>query len=191
MIKKELKIENCKLKIPAKQAGFTILESIIAILVLSLSISGVFSAVQQSLSQSIISKDEVKAFYLAQEAIEIIKNKKDSNKIAGLNDPSITWLDDITDASDCPFGSVCKVDARATDKIQICGVNWGDCPVLKQDSTTFLFNYTSGNDTNFKREIQIESINANEIAVIVRISWTKGSLITREFKVKTILTNWI
>ena len=39
-------------------------------------------------------------------------------------------------------------------------------------------------------EVKIESINANEVAVTVRVSWTKG-VVTREFKVKTLLFNWI
>jgi prepilin-type N-terminal cleavage/methylation domain-containing protein len=171
------------------QEGFTILESIIAILILSLSISGAFSAVQQSLSQSIISKDEVKAFYLAQEAVEIIRNKRDANQIIKINTGSGDWLDGIIGPSDCSLGGICKVDAKAADKIQSCS---SSCENLKQDTLTFLYNYNpSGDDTNFNREIQIESISPNEIAVIVRITWTKGSLITRELKVKTLLFNWI
>ncbi|MFH0804418.1 MAG: hypothetical protein V1896_02365, partial [Candidatus Zambryskibacteria bacterium] len=73
-----------------------------------------------------------------------------------------------------------------------CGTGgWGSCTqYLKQDPDTFLYSYGSGNTTNFKREIQIETVNADEIAVIVQVSWKKG-LITREFKVKTLLFNWI
>ena len=171
------------------QKGFTVLESIVAILILSLSISGVFSAVQQSLSQSIIAKDEVKAFYLAQEAIEIIRNKRDSNQLAKLDNPSVSWLDGIT--SVCPIGNTCTVDAR-NFQIFNCGTGgWGSCTqYLKQDPNTFLYSYISGNPTNFKREIQIESINTDEMTVTVRIYWKKG-LIPLEFKVKTHLFSWI
>lgn len=180
--------------------GFTILESLVAIMVLSLSISGAFTAVTQSLSQSIISKDEVVAFYLAQEAIEVIRNKRDNNQLVKINGGSNTWLDGITSA--CPFGKICRVDATAApaDKIQLCGAgtNWGDCPYLKQETETdqnpYMYNYTFGNTTNFKREIQIEQVNTDasgpsEIAVTVQVSWTKG-LINQNFKVKTLLLNW-
>lgn len=175
--------------------GFTILESIVAIIILSLSISGVFSAVQQSLSQSIIAKDEVKAFYLAQEAIEIIRNKRDNNQLYKIEYPtSNTWLYGIAENSgdDCYFGKVCQVDASAQipPSLAYCGNDWGDCPYLKQNQDTFLYGYASGYDTNFKREVKIELVDTHEVAIIVRISWKKG-LIEREFKVKTLLFNWI
>lgn len=188
------KFFNLKKACPAKlerSRGFTVLESLVAIMVLSLSIAGVFSAVQQSLSQSIIAKDEVKAFYLAQEAIEIIRNKRDANQLAIMNgSPSATWLDGIT--SVCIFGKVCQADAVA-DSLAYCGEDWDTtCPVLKQNPSTFLYSYGSGNDTNFKREIMLEQIpgTPDEISVTVRISWEKG-LIPLEFKVKTHLFNWM
>lgn len=177
-----------------KQNGFTILESIIAIFVLSLSISGAFSAVQQSLSQSIISKDEIKAFYLAQEAIEMIRNKRDANQLYKIANPSTsnTWLYGISQNSitdPCYFGKICKTDV-VSNSLSYCGASWGSCSVLNQDTSSFLYSYGAYPATRYKREIQIESVNADEIAVIVRISWTKG-IISKEFKVKTHLFNWI
>ncbi len=187
------------IKIFKNQKGFTILESIVAIMILSLSISGVFSAIQQSLSQSIIAKDEVKAFYLAQEAIEVIRNKRDANQLYKIENPSTsnTWLTGISkDVGDpCSFGKVCQVDATSTYldlSLTYCNSSsWGSCENLRQDSTTFLYSYDGSDpEINFKREVKIESINANEVAVTVRVSWTKG-VVTREFKVKTLLFNWI
>lgn len=191
----KLKIGNWKLKIPAKQTGFTMLESIVAIMILSLSISGAFSAVQQSLSQSNIAKDEIKAFYLAQEAIEMIRNKRDNNQLSILNSGTGDWLDGISSlAGDpCYFGKICKIDTTNNPPtMSYCGSSWGSCENLRQDPTTFLYGYTgSWTATNFKREIQIESITVDEISVTVRITWTKGSLITKEFKVKTNFFKWI
>jgi hypothetical protein len=163
-------------------------------MVLSLSVAGAFSAVTQSLSQATISKDEVKAFYLAQEAVEIIRNKRDANQLNRINGGSNMWLDGIT--SVCSFGSTCTVDAT-NFQIFNCGAGgWGSCDYLKQNPNTFLYGYTSGDTTNFKREIQIERVNndpitgdPSEIAITVQISWTKG-LLTENFKVKTLLLNW-
>lgn len=173
--------------------GFTILESIVAIAILSLSVSGAFSAVQQSLSQATIAKDEVKAFYLAQEAIEIIRNKRDANQLNKiLNDPSFSWLNGIAkDPGDpCYFNKICRVDAISALPVR-CGDTWDTCPVLNQNQTTFLYSYNAGDPaTNFKREIQIEQISADEITVTVRVSWAKG-IINKEFKVKAYLLNWI
>ena len=193
---------------PAKlqrRGGFTVLESIVAIFILSLSVSGAFSAVQQSLSQIIIAKDEVKAFYLAQEAVEMIRNQRDGNQLVKIIDPTNSWLYGIAqNASDpCYFGTAptyndrktCRADVKSFSLVN-CGSGFGSCPVLNQDlvqgSPTFsLYGYDpSWTATNFTREIQIEPISPNEVAVIVRISWKKG-LIPMEFKAKTLLFNWI
>jgi type II secretory pathway pseudopilin PulG len=179
-----------------KNRGFTVLESIVAIGILSLSISGAFSAVQQSFSQAIIAKDEVKAFYLAQEAMEIIRNKRDANQLYKIANPSTsnTWLDGIAQVGDpCQFGKTCRVYANppsAPALVDCAADPGGVCPVLKQDPVTYIYGYTSGDATNFKREIQIESINANEIAVTVQVSWKKG-ILDMNFKVKEHLFNWI
>src|SRR3989344_3216228 len=186
-----------KFKIPKykyqtkRQRGFTILESLVAIVVLSISISGAFSAVQQGLSQSIVAKDEIKAFYLAQEAIEVIRNRRDVNQLYKIDNPTTlnTWLYGIAENSgdDCYFGNTCLVDATSvSDPFKPFSDSW-----LRQDATTFLYSYDGGDPaTNFKREVQIESINVDEVSVTVRIVWKNG-LITREFKVKALLFNWI
>ncbi len=188
----KFKIKNLKLK---NNAGFTVLESIVAIFVLSLAISGAFSAVRQSLNQSILSKDEIRAFYIAQEAFEIIRNKRDTNQLAHLNGGTNTWLTGISEVGNgCYFGNVCMVSPTSYDfdgeAFVSCGMSWNSCPNLQQDGQ-YLYSYGfSFTPTNLKREIMIESISADEISVTVRVSWTKG-LISKEFKVKTHLFNWI
>lgn len=176
-----------------KQKGFTVLESIVAIFVLSLVISGVFTTVQSSLSQASITKDEVRAFYIAQEAIEIIRNKRDSNQLSRIAGLSNNWLSGISEAAadPCYFGKVCRMEASSPSTFVYCGSSWGSCPNLRQNSTNNLLGYNSTwTLTNLKREIMLESINANEIAIVVRVTWTKGAR-NFEFKVKTHLLNWI
>lgn len=180
-----------------KQKGFTVLESLVAITVLSLTISGAFASVQTSLSQSIMAKDEVRAFYLAQEAVEFIRNKRDANQLLRINgnDRSISWLAGISRVvgDPCYFGKVCTVDI-INNRLDYCGVSWEDCynngQYLKQDQTNFRYQYSTGNNTNFKRSVMLEEISSTEIAVVVRVYWTKG-LITRDFKFKTHLLNWV
>ncbi len=174
--------------------GFTILESIVAILILSLSIAGVFSAVRQGLSQTTIAKDEVRAFYLAQEAVEIIRNQRDANRLESIATNNVVpWLKNISNvpSDPCYFGKVCRVDVTETGStfFHPCGYGWDSCEEIRQDTSTNIYAY-SGNLTGLKREIQIEQVNADEIMVTVRVSWKKG-LLNYEFKAKTHLLNWI
>lgn len=186
-------IKYLKISIIKKANGFTVLESIVAIFVLSVAISGAFTAVQTSLSQSSNSKDEVKAFYLAQEAIEIIRNKRDANQLSRVNGVSTSWLSGISEnsADPCYFGNVCRVESSLPTTFVRCGGSWNTCPNLRQDSTSYLIGYNAAwGLTNFKREIVIGSPSADEIAVVVRVTWTRG-LRTYEFKAKTHMFNWV
>jgi hypothetical protein len=173
-----------------------VLESITAIFILSLSIASVFYSISQSLVQSQLSQDEVRAFFLAQEAIDTIRNKRDINQLTKVKFGTGNWLDNVVlGAGGCPFSTAmnkntCTVDAT-NFQISNCGGDWGSCPVLRQNTASFLYGYDANWPvTNFKREIQIESISADEIAVTVRVYWSHG-MINRDFKVKTFLLNWI
>ena len=59
--------------------GFTIVESLVAISILVLAITGATSAIQTGISSYIFSKDQIIAFYLAQEGFEQIRNIRDEN----------------------------------------------------------------------------------------------------------------
>jgi prepilin-type N-terminal cleavage/methylation domain-containing protein len=190
------------IKIFKNQRGFTLLESIVAIMVLSLSIAGAFSAIRQSLSQMIISKEEVQAFYLAQEAIEIIRNERDENRLKTILDGTGNVTNWLTDISTC-IGGTCRVDAtRPQDAgnptfIYPCGSSWNSCPPLRQDPNTNLYGYDINDPVSqFTREVQIEPLDidtdgkADQIAVTVRIKWNKG-IISNDFKVKTLLFDWL
>lgn len=178
-----------------KNGGFTVVETLFAILIVGLVVGGVFSAVQIGLSTTIISKDQITAYYLAQEAFEMIKNRRDYNYLYFLNTGIPTnWLSGIADQSTdpCYFGKVCRVDSLVaiTSSLQECGTGWDTCPPIKQDSN-YLYGYAGGNNTKFKREVKIESIPGGyEVSVTVRVSWSKGA-VTREFKVRGDLLNWL
>lgn len=184
-----------KLKKIKNKSGFTVLESIVAIFILSLAISAAFASVSDGLSDATKSKDEVKAFYLAQEAVEMIKNKRDANQLSRLSGGANTWLTGISEnASDpCYFGKVCRVDVVSMNFVN-CGNAWDTCTNLNQDPNTFLYSYGSFPQSNFKREIKLELIkndifgNPIEIAVTVRIYWTKGTQ-TNDFEIKTFMFN--
>lgn len=177
------------------QKGFTVLESIVAILILSISVSGVFAAVQQGLSQNTMAKDQIKAFYLAQEGVEILRNQRDNNQlqIIGSFDTERHWLAGIAEkpSDPCYFDRVCRVDA-INMSITSCGTktSGATCPNLKQDSTSHLYGYSSGSNTNFRRDIELEQVNADEVEVTVTVSWTKG-IFQREFSAKAHLFNWV
>ena len=163
-----------------KTEGFTIVESLVAITILILAITGVTSAIQTGISSYIFSKDQVIAFYLAQEGFEQIRNIRDENGLKNQN-----WL---TGLDPCFSSDGCYVDVVSGGVPITCPV--GTCPVLKQDVATSFFGYNSGwPDTIFKRKITLTQINNDEVSLLVTVNWSKG-VVLRQFKVRESLLNW-
>lgn len=171
--------------------GFTFVETLVAVSILSLVVAATFTSVQMGLKASIGAKDQIIAFYLAQEAIEFIKNVRDENALHSLEDPSsINWLHNLSETKDdpCWMGDVnfpqktCTIDSAQgiSGGVSACAGGFGTCPNLNQDSVTGLYGYTAGGNwvpTNFKREIQISMLPTvtDAITVTIKMSWiTEG-----------------
>ena len=57
--------------------GFTLLETFVAITILMFAVVGPLTIVSKALNASYDSRDQITAFYLAQDAIEYIRNVRD------------------------------------------------------------------------------------------------------------------
>jgi len=177
-----------KKEILKKKKGFTLLESIIAIAILLLSITAATTAVQTALSSSIFAKHQVISFFLAQEAVEYIKNTRDNNILQGQN-----WLNGYASSgSSCFFGNVCTVDATlSSGAFTFCSGGSGSCPLLRQSqSAPYLYGYNgSWAPTGYRREIVLSQVNANEITAIVNVTFTKGT-VSKTITVRESIFNW-
>ena len=155
-----------------KIKGFTLVETLVAISILSLSIIATFTAVQNGIQSSTVAKDQTTAFYLAQEAMEYIKNIRDENALHTIGTGvTVDWLTGLSDvpSDPCYFGKVCEIDSPLKQVVS-CGsaaVTTSPpllCPNLSQNPSTGLFGYTS--------EIQFQQISADEVTVVISMSWT-------------------
>ncbi len=163
--------------------GFTLVETLIAISILTMSILGTFTAVQNGLATSSFAKDQVTAFYLIQEAMEYVRNIRDDNGIANLyalefGGTEVNWLNGMSavPADPCYFGKTCIIDSPLKT-MTACPGGFGTCSVLRQNSTTKLYGYSTSAgwiETKFRREIQFEQVTAEEVVVVVRVSWNSG-----------------
>lgn len=180
-------MKNPKSKTLNPKSGFTIIESLVAISILITAITGATIAVQSGISSYIFSKDQIIAFYLAQEGFEQIRNIRDENRLNNR-----LWLTGLSGnlGDPCAFGSVCTVDPVASAVPTRCPGGAGTCPVLRQNATTGFFGYNAAwPATIFRREIILTTVNADEIAVTVTVNWSKGP-INRQFKARENLLNW-
>lgn len=192
----KMKFLFLKKNIDQTQKGFTLLEVLIAITILIFAITATFTAAQSGLQSSIESKEQVIAYYMAQEAVEFIRNVRDTNSLAG-----VTWLTGVADQAGDPCypGKACSVDVIA-NKLSSCPSGPGSCANLVQDSSSSSSTYgmygdaynghpVSWTSVNFKREIRVVVVNSNEIQVTVDVTWNRGSF-SRVFTVHESIFNW-
>ncbi|MBU4480158.1 type II secretion system GspH family protein [Patescibacteria group bacterium] len=143
--------------------GFTLVETLVAITILLVSIAGPMSLSQQGLKSTRLSKNQITAFYLAQDAVEFIKNKTITN---------------ILDSRSFDFGlnpcdpGPCRIDTTDAST-NACG---GPCDLLHK-SPEGLYGYDgSWTETDFRRKITVTEgvANPDELLVTVEILWDNG-----------------
>lgn len=148
--------------------GFTLVETLVAITLLTISIAGPLYIAERSFSAARSARDQTIASYLAQEGIEYIRFIRDNNLIA-----RVSWL---TNLGECSGGNSCTVDSTVaiggSDLVTCPG---GVCPALMYRSTDRLYNQGSATAQNvaskYTRTVTIATVSANEVLVTSQVRW--------------------
>ena len=176
------------------KSGFTLIETLVAITLLTVAITEPISLTTQSLQSAYYARDQITAFYLAQEAIEAVRSVRDSQILQitqSANASSLNIFGPIP-LNNQPF----RIDARATNSsgaITTCSLDpGGTCIPLQTDGT--LYGYQSGwTDTNFTRTVKAAFVSSgqDEIRVTVTVTWRTGAFQTRTFSISENLYRWV
>lgn len=153
------------------QKGFTLLEVIIAIFILTVGIAGAYTLITQTISSAAISEERLIAAYLAQEGIEIGRNIRDGNWLEGA-----TWNTGLTG---CSTG--CEADFDDSSLVASAS------RYLKIDGG--FYNYDSGTNTKFKRKITIIPEGTDILKVSVLVEWQERGR-THQLSAQENLYNW-
>ncbi|MBI4087780.1 prepilin-type N-terminal cleavage/methylation domain-containing protein [Candidatus Kaiserbacteria bacterium] len=178
------------MKYAARNGGFTLIETLVAISLLTVAIVAPMALAAQSLSSAYYARDQVTAFYLAQEAIESVRAIRDSQVLQiakSANASSINLFGPIP-LNDQPF----TIDTRKSDPAQAISICSGECAPLQTDGT--LYGYETGwVDTNFTRTVKAAFVagTQDEIRISITVSWKTGSIQTRSFTISTDLYRWV
>ncbi len=177
-----------------KKRGFSLVETLVAISILMISIAGPMVLVGNGIRSSAFARDQVTAFYLAQDAIEAVRYLRDNNRIAKVesSDPdSVAW-DTLTSYS-CTPSSPCGIDTN-----RIYDGNTSGLISTETDDDKLLidsqgrYGYTSGDPTIFRRWITITPVPGNEdkeVEIVVTVDWSSG-IIARKFSIRENLFYW-
>ncbi len=179
---------NCQKSNVNRSLGFTLLETIIAIAILSAAILGPLELASRTIGSAVVSRNQITAFYLAQEGIEYVRNVRDDNFLNGRG-----WLDGL---SDCLGAGGCAVDvpnydpANPSASSAACS---GECPNIKYDEAGgYFYNYLSGEETIFRRTVKITpDIGGNpDEANVKSVVYWKGKFTGRSVLIEENIFNW-
>lgn len=200
--------------LPAR--GFTLIETLVAISILVLALTGPLTIISQALRSAYYSRDQIVAFYLAQEAVEYIRNVRDENslKTGALVD---SWLNGIGLINQCKTAGgttascIDQFDGTITHAFNMSygasGYVFTSCATaicttpLKLNTAIGGTSVPFGDDVNstqssiFTRTIWVTTVPGNtvkadrEVVVHVRVDWHQGSS-PYVFTLEDHLTNW-
>lgn len=165
--------------------GFTLLETLVAVTILTTVIIGPLTLAIKSISAAMISQNQIIAFYLSQEAIEYIKNIRDSNFLQGKD-----WLEGLGLCLSTPGNEKnCCVDIP-NNAIKSYP---SQCGRIKYDDSGYYYNYQVGNDTIFTRTVKITPNiggNPEEAMVEVIVQWPEKFGGQKSFTLQRNLFKW-
>lgn len=166
-------------------SGFTLIETLVAVLLLSTAITGPLTIASKGLNATLIAKDQFIAFYLAQDAMEQVRFLRDSSCLAsgGGSDGCPAsgangWLSTLNNCLTSVSPDGCILDSLSTQPSSPAACT-GACSPMRYDPTSRIFNYNpvmSVAPQNFVRTVKIQNDPAgaspDEAIVTVEVKWT-------------------
>lgn len=153
--------------------GFSILEITVAISIIAVGFLGVSSLVIQNIQVQNINKNVLIASQLAQEGLELIRNQRDRNWMAGSSFDS-----GIEGGASYVEYKIDYLNPASADNVD---------QELKINIDGF-FQYASGDDSGFKRVVEIKN-NTTNLDVKCTVEWQdRGD--TRDYVAQMFLYDW-
>ncbi len=175
----------------SKVRGFTLIETLVAVSLLTIAIMAPMTLTQQSLSGAYYARDQITAYNLAQEGIESVR---------AIRDGQILSISQTADASGIDlFGSIPVnqdfiIDGLETNPETAMETCVDECPPLQLSPDGSLYGYGPGwTDTKFTRTLRASYVGASEdeIQLSVTVSWILDSGQARTFSIYENVYRWI
>jgi len=171
--------------------GFTLVETLVAIALLTIAIVAPMTLTQQSLSSAYYARDQITAYNLAQEGIESVR---------AIRDGQILTISQTVDASGVDlFGPIPvnqdfvinSLDTNPATAITTCS---GTCPNMQIHPDGTLYGYGTGwENSKFVRTMRASYVGSSEDEILLQatVSWESDAGQTRVFTIYEHVYRWI
>lgn len=186
-----------------KKSGFTLVETLVAISVLLLVITGPMVISMRTAKSTSFSSEQVQAFFLAQEGLELAQKVRDELVLRSflppsdsdyLSNPWSTFINPSGTYQNCFASTGCGLAWAGTVGQVINPVSCStpsNCLLYRSASGRSKFSHTvSGNPTLFTRTIYFDQEGSDGVRVRSEVTWRTGSLLaTQRVTTDTYLYN--
>jgi len=198
---------TCLKRSPRYSKGFTIIEAMVAIFILSISVASMLGITASSASSARYSNNEITANFLLQEAVDSIRNSRDTIAFQMKDEPGYGWDKFInrygysgnnkcftTNGCDLIIEDFNPMDLDGKDITDSCSSD--GCEYLYYDdvATKLFYNHSKkGVVSEFKRTVKMQTINSdpNQIKITAEVEWLNGNATTpRKQELVSYLLNW-
>lgn len=196
---------NCLKRNHEYSKGFTLIEALIAIFILTVSVSSMLGVTASSANSARYANNEITANYLLQEAVDYIKNNRDTIAFQKREVLGYGWTQFLNKYgyqgnTRCFSAYGCDIKMEyfnpatlSLSEIMSCDSSSG-CNALyyNDDEGTALFyshNPDLGFESRFKRKIVMKSIDNDQVKITVTVDWMNGNLPKTQTLVAYLL-NW-
>ena len=178
-----------------KKNGFTLVETLVAIMIFTMSVLAMLSIMSSGITNTTNDKNKIIAGYLAQEGIEYVRNIRDNFALYPANGSWNDFVNTMTPCSDSNLnGNACGFNSATTPTNLIsfvkCSVDPLHCKLYLNNG---LYNNTSGGvDSGFVRKIWFipNATNTDEVTIYSDVSWSQGPM-NYHVTFSEDLFNWI
>lgn len=164
----------------SNQPAFSLIEIMAVILIVSLGLVGTVNLAIQNIQAQVINKDNLIAYQLAQEGLELVRQNRDTNWINGDD-----WLLSLSTGKYC-------VDYRNLAPYSVNAIN--DCPLYFTADHKYYSPDINGEVpiTEFSNFYRIVEINAStsSASVMSIVSWTSRNGGVQNYNLETMLYDW-
>ncbi len=163
---------------PRYSSGFTLVEALVSLVLLTTALVPAFILATDALKLSTGIRNSLIAANLAQEGIEVVRAMRDANWFAG--QPFSAGLDGV-----CTAGCLVAWDSSSPTP------NSNNVVPLKRDTSSGLYQYSTGTDSPFRRKITITPGTTDvELVVTSEVTWDERA-VTKIVIVEAHLFDWI
>lgn len=168
-----------------KANGFTLVEVILAVALLSLVLTMVAGLVITGIRVNTANVHELQATYIAEEGLEIVRNIRDNNwwQNVDFSDGLVDGTYRVSLSDNAVPWTLTAINSNKTDTDSYLYTDTiSDVPVMTDDAT-------AGTLSGFRRFITIDTVSEGIIDVSSTVQWNERG-IKKEIILSTSLTDW-